>query len=171
MIKQVVFLDFDGVLNTGNYQKLLKTEGKESADEFGLLFDPQAIANLRIIIETIPTAAIVVNSTWKFEGLDWVKSLWKKRGLPGVVHSVTPCYVFDFSKMSLDDISLAMEAQKGYDIKQWLMENTSGRCNYVILEDDARFLPDQLQHLVLVDGNVGISEENAKAAIRILQEQ
>lgn len=46
-----LFLDFDGVLNTGRYAKQMKHEGIDLFDEFGALFDTEAIANLKHIVE------------------------------------------------------------------------------------------------------------------------
>ena len=36
-----LFLDFDGVLNTTSYAKLLRKEGIDHYDEFGAMFDPK----------------------------------------------------------------------------------------------------------------------------------
>lgn len=46
-----LFLDFDGVLNTANYAKRLKREGIDLYDEFGPMFDPTAIDNLKRIAD------------------------------------------------------------------------------------------------------------------------
>ncbi len=168
-MKKVIFLDFDGVLNTGKYQAQLKEMGVKGADEFGLLFDPEAVENLKMIIDAVPSALIVINSTWKFEGLDWMKTLWRKRGMPGAVHSVTPYYQFDFAQMDPDELSTAMTAQKGFDIKQWVKDYAPKGCAYVILDDDKRvFLPEQMERLVLTDDYCGLKVENSKEAIAIL---
>ena len=47
---RILFLDFDGVLNTENYQAQLRAEGKPGWDDFGSLFDPAAVANLKRIL-------------------------------------------------------------------------------------------------------------------------
>lgn len=46
-----LFLDFDGVLNTARYAKLLRKEGVDPFDAFGPMFDPVTIDNLRSIVE------------------------------------------------------------------------------------------------------------------------
>lgn len=46
-----LFLDFDGVLNTARYAKLLKREGIDPFDAFGPMFDPVTIDNLRNIVK------------------------------------------------------------------------------------------------------------------------
>ena len=50
-IEKYLFLDFDGVLNTSRYAKQLRKEGIDPFDEFGAMFDPDAISNLRNIVE------------------------------------------------------------------------------------------------------------------------
>lgn len=48
-----IFLDFDGVLNTEQYQAECAISNLPKSDNYGLLFDPRAIKNLeRIIKET-----------------------------------------------------------------------------------------------------------------------
>ena len=167
-MEKVIFLDFDGVLNTRKYQDHLKADGERRADEFGLLFDPDAVENLRKIVEAVPDVYIVINSTWKYDGLDTMRTMWKKRGLPGAIHSITPSYVPDFSTFIPDDMSIDMLAGKGYDIKQWIEDYTPKGCHYVILDDDHRILPEQMPHLIQIDGNVGLTEEDSIRVIKML---
>lgn len=91
-----------------------------------------------MIVEAVPDLCIVINSTWKYEGLDTMRAMWKKRGLPGTIHSITPSYVPDFSTFNPDDRSIDMLTGKGYDIKQWIEDYAPKGCQYVILEDDKR---------------------------------
>ena len=46
-----LFLDFDGVLNTTSFAKLLRKEGIDHYDEFGAMFDPKTISNLKYIVD------------------------------------------------------------------------------------------------------------------------
>ena len=62
MIK-IIFLDIDGVLNTENYNLVLKRKGKICQDEYGALFDPNAVKQLKRIIDAT-NADIVVESSW-----------------------------------------------------------------------------------------------------------
>ena len=50
-MEKYLFLDFDGVLNTVSYAKRLRKEGVDPFDEFGAVFDPDAINNLKSIVE------------------------------------------------------------------------------------------------------------------------
>ena len=62
-MKKIIFLDFDGVLNTEHYQNLLQYQGKPWQDEYGAFFDPNAVKQLKRIIDATD-ADIVVESTW-----------------------------------------------------------------------------------------------------------
>ena len=77
-MSKVIFLDFDGVLNTEYQQDLLQYKGKPWQDEYGALFDPNAVKQLKRIIDAT-NADIVVESSWRYLGLDAMKELWEVR--------------------------------------------------------------------------------------------
>ena len=168
-MKKVIFLDFDGVLNTENYQAQLYRDGKPQWDDFGQVFDPEAIENLKMVLDAVPDALLVINSSWKLEGFGKMKELWKKRGLPGQIHGITPDYVPDLLNIDLEDYdNIAMLAGKGNEVKQWLENNAPEGCLYVIIDDVPDFFPEQEAHLVRTDPRVGIRMEDAVKAISLL---
>ena len=69
MKDKIIFLDFDGVLNTEHYQNFLYHEGNPWQDKYGAFFDPDAVAQLKRIIDAT-NADIVVESSWKYLGLE-----------------------------------------------------------------------------------------------------
>lgn len=71
-----LFLDIDGVLNTGCYQDLLMKSGQDIIDEEGALFDPIAIENLKYIVEKT-SAKIVLTSTWRMDGIEAMREMWE----------------------------------------------------------------------------------------------
>lgn len=73
-MRKIIFLDFDGVLNTEHYQNLLQLQGKPWQDEYGAFFDPNAVKQLKRIIDATG-ADIVVESSWKYLGLDAIRKL------------------------------------------------------------------------------------------------
>lgn len=169
-MKKVIFLDFDGVLNTEQYQAELRREGKPRWDDFGQLFDPEAVENLKMVLDTIPDALIVINSSWKLEGLTRMRALWKARNLPGRIHNCTPNYAPDLLNIDLENYdSIALLAGKGNEVKQWVEENAPDGCQYVIFDDVPDFLPEQRDHLVCTDPRVGITLEDAMRAISVLR--
>ena len=171
LMKKVLFLDFDGVLNTEKYQTMLRVEGYPRWDDFGQLFDPEAVENLKMVLDAVPGVLLVINSSWKLEGLDRMKELWRVRCLPGKIHSCTPDYVPDLMNIDLENYdNIAMLAGKGNEVKQWIEENAPEGCQYVIFDDMPDFLPEQEEHLVCTDPRVGISVKDVMLAIKILGE-
>ena len=50
-MKKIIFLDFDGVLNTEYNQNLLMYHGKSWKDKYGAFFDPETVAERKRIVE------------------------------------------------------------------------------------------------------------------------
>jgi len=168
-MKRVLFLDFDGVLNTESYQQKLQSEGKPRQDGYGPLFDPKAVENLKMILDAVPDVLLVINSSWKLEGLDRMRALWEARGLPGSVHSVTPDYAPDLITIDLaDPENLALLAGKGNEVKEWISRYAPNGCKYVILDDVPDYLPEQAAFVICTDPCKGITEEDAIIAISLL---
>lgn len=171
-MKRVLFLDFDGVLNTGKYQAERRAAGQSGWDEFGPLFDPDAVENLKMILDAVPEVLLVVNSSWKLEGLGRMRALWKARELPGTIHGITPDYVPDLVNIDLEKYdNIALLAGKGNEVKQWLSENASNGYPYVILDDVPDFLPEQEEHLICVNPVTGITIKDAEMAIALLNRE
>ena len=63
-MKKIIFLDFDGVLNTEHYQNYLTHERKPWQDKHGALFDPEAVRQLKRIVD-VTKADIVIESSWR----------------------------------------------------------------------------------------------------------
>ena len=152
-MNKIIFLDFDGVLNTEHYQGLLQYQGKPWQDEYGAFFDPKAVKQLKRIIDATD-ADIVVESSWKYLGLDAMKELWEVRNLPGTIIDITPSL---------------LGKNKGVEIASWLTEQTED-ISYVIIDDEYVILESQLPHFILTNPYEGITEEQANRAISMLNE-
>ena len=153
-MNKILFLDFDGVLNTEYYQGLLQYQGKPWQDEHGAFFDPNTVKQLKRIIDATD-ADIVVESSWKYLGLDAMKEMWMARDLPGKVVDITPSSVGD---------------NKGVEIASWLSEHAKQDTHYVIIDDEYVILDSQSSHFVLTNPYEGITEEQANRAISMLNE-
>ena len=152
MKDSIIFLDFDGVLNTEQYQARLAVDGTPNKDAWGPLFDPRAVDNLRKIIEATG-AAIVISSSWRYiHRLGSLRMMWEIRELPGEILDILPCG--------------ATYISRGEDIECWL--NQHGQTDYVIIDDLNDFYPTQLDRYVETNPIVGITEANATIAIEIL---
>ena len=166
----IIFLDFDGVLNTEKYQAELYANKEPRSDKYGPLFDPEAVENLRMILDVVPDAQIVISSSWKLEGLQRMKNMWKDRGLPGQVAGITPNNIEMDWNINLDEVSdYSSFVGRGKEIRQWLSDNTPEGCRYVIFDDLPDYLPEQEEHLVTTIPYKGISHDDALMAISILE--
>lgn len=153
-MNKIIFLDFDGVLNTEHYQGLLQYQGKPWQDEYGAFFNPKAVKQLKRIIDATD-ADIVVESSWKYLGLDAMKELWKVRNLPGTIIDITPSL---------------LGKNKGVEIASWLSKYAKQDIRYVIIDDEYVILDSQLPHFILTNPYEGITEEQANRAISMLNE-
>ena len=152
---KIIFLGFDGVLNTEHYQGLLQYQGKPWQDEYGAFFDPKAVKQLKRIIDATD-ADIVVESSWKYLGLDAMKELWKVRNLPGTIIDITPSL---------------LGKNNGVEIASWLSKYAKQDIRYVIIDDEYVILDSQLPHFILTNPYEGITEEQANRAISMLNEK
>ncbi len=153
-MNKILFLDFDGVLNTEHYQGLLQYQGNPWQDEYGAFFDPKAVKQLKRIIDATD-ADIVVESSWKYLGLDAMKELWEVRNLPGTIIDITPSL---------------LGKNKGVEIASWLSKYAKQDIRYVIIDDEYVILDSQLPHFILTNPYEGITEEQANRAISMLNE-
>lgn len=159
---KIVFLDFDGVLNSRAFFRANK--GKGATNELGEAgaIDPKAVAKLnRLLDETM--AVVVVSSSWRCAysqaKLGEILSL---RGFTGLVIGVTP----DLTTTSEDGLHLAKE--RGDEIRQWLDDNTHfDVTSFVVLDDngDMRAVRDRF---VQTDFDTGLTDERVERCIEIL---
>ena len=169
---KIIFLDFDGVLNTEHHQRLLQYEGKVWQDKHGACFDPKAVKQLQTIVD-MTHANIVIESSWKYLGLEAMQEMWKDRQLPGKVIGITPSTISDNILLStdLDVLDTSMLHCKGAEIASWLHDNNMQEVPYVIIDDEYVILESQLPHFILTNPYNGLTEELAMRAIDILNRQ
>ena len=139
-MEKYLFLDFDGVLNTGKYARQMKREG----------IDPF--------------------ETWRNEGIMRMRELWKERGLPGEIFSMTPILLSNSFQdaMTGEMMGFPLREAKALEINAWLYQNAGRDDRYVILDDEDYFFPKQQEHLVLTDDKEGLTDRKAQNAIWIL---
>jgi hypothetical protein len=144
MIKKVIFLDVDGVLNG---ERVILS----SPDSRGFShLDPISIGLVRQLCRTAE-AKIVVSSTWRLD-----RDVIDKLLLAGFCHSE---FHSDYKTERLDGI-------RGKEIALWLEQHPEVT-QHVCLDDDSDFLPGQ--NLVQTDGINGISADNYYQALEFLE--
>jgi histidinol phosphatase-like enzyme len=133
---KIIFLDIDGVLN-------VITQGH---DEFGGIFHKHFIDNLKRIIDETG-AKIVISSTWRFSGLEYILNMWKFRKLPGEVIGITPNFMSKLGTILC----------RGKEIDAWIekfeLENETLE-SYVILDDDTDMLFNQRNNFIQCSNNI-----------------
>lgn len=150
-MEKYIFLDFDGVINT--------PKGK---------FDKKAIANLCRLLER-SDAKVIISSTWRLQGLEYIQQLWQEHHLPGEVADLTPsCNSIMFSNVEGTEQWQGLHAAKGLEIAEWLSLHAKTPYHYVILDDEEDVLCSQRENLVKVEGSKGLSKADVKVSLGIL---
>lgn len=155
---KIIFLDFDGVMDTTFYDHVLSKNGLPECDKYGLVFDPNCIKNLKHIIDKTG-AKIVVSSTWKdFMSYKEILEMWEDRNLPGFVTDVTPIP--------------PGRRNRGDEIDAWLKECRT-ECQYVIIDDlhAYHFNEHQIPRLLTVNPFNGLDKDTAERAIKLLNSE
>ena len=174
--KPLLFLDFDGVLNTERHYAELKDNGQPYKDKYGPLFDPEAVTNLQKIIEAID-ARIVVSSSWRYLGLEDLQRMWHDRNLPGSIVGITPLHTDDDKLLETDLSQLNVitaemfSSSRGNEIKAYfdeVLEVSSESQRYTILDDLKDVLPEQEDHFIRIDPIVGITGKDVERAVEII---
>lgn len=156
-MKKIIFLDFDGVLNSIEWY----TTDNENRTKGS--FDPECIRRLNQIIEETG-AKIVLSTSWRSDPdiVDLVKAI----GIKGEVIGKT-----DYLNNSF--------IVRGNEIKKWLSDNKlytysdptlnrSPGFRYIILDDDGDMLLEQKHNFIHVDPEIGLCDADVEQAIQIL---
>ncbi len=173
-MERYLFLDIDGVLNTIRYSNYLIDHDEDDTDEDGALFDPEAIDNLANVIKAIPDVKILISSSWRFKGWEWMKRLWAKRHLPGEIYGFTPGLEFvRFKDLITEGYSESVfpYGTRGIEIGEWLRLNkpeSPALYRYAIIDDEDDFPSNYRDHVVLANPFDGITKEVAAKVIALL---
>jgi hypothetical protein len=162
-VNKIIFLDIDGVLN-------VIPQGR---DKYGAIFHKHFVENLEQIIDETD-AKIVISSSWRHDGLQAMKDMWRDRNLPGEVIDITKFTASEYIVELYSDLPKGTE--RGYEIQEWIHVNKPDK--YVILDDDKDMLTCQMGNFVqtyknmthtgYVDLGYGLTKECAQRAIDIL---
>ena len=162
ILYRFLFLDIDGVLNTGRYSDYLIENGLCETDADGYLCDPEAVQNLERIIEATD-AKIIITSTKRHDGD--MQALWRNRDLAGEVIGITPTLLREKGvgkfRCWLDN--------RGMEVEAWLQDNAIAPYKYAILDDEDDYLPHQTEHIILTDPMTGITKDVADKVICLLE--
>ena len=181
---KVIFLDIDGVLNCENgykggfckYKEIIVGSGEKDHYQ---QFYPPAKKFLNKLNEEID-AKIVISSTWRIDGIDFMENVWKSEDMSGEIIGLTP---------NFRNANIPYTVPRGCEIDFWLKESglrvvkwskiklaefmaESDIENYIIIDDDSDMLYKQKEHFVHVKPSPrnleGFNQENYDRAYGIL---
>lgn len=154
-MRRILFLDFDGVLNSQDWYVRRGEIGglhipRNQRDDF----DPAAGALLKSIVDRVPKLEIVVSSTWRLNAdMATLRDYLSPFGIPrGTVVDKTPRFPGEV---------------RGKEIKAWLDKNVTDICTFVILDDD-RDMEPIMGNLIKTDNKIGLTAHEAEEVVRRL---
>ena len=170
MKTNIIFLDIDGVLNseTFGHNEFIRT-GKPSSTMY--FVDPEAVARLEKLLNERDDLKLVISSSWRgFSFNDTVKLLNKTKisTLTKFVVGVTPRNSKPRGEQIKQFIELANKWDKdNINITQLIPEKIEIK-NYIILDDDSDFLPEQMNNFVKTSWKFGLLDEHIEKIKQIL---
>lgn len=160
---RVIFLDFDGVLNSVRWHVARRESGADMHEGRGArpCLDPEAVKVLNGIVGSYHDAVVVVTSTWRIGTPRAKLAGWlRDAGFTGIVFGATPRFPGQ---------------PRGKEIQDWLdffAQHPSRRLgpvtHFVILDDDTDML-DLYPKLVHIDDEAGLTDKYLLAIMTHLE--
>lgn len=161
-LDKIIFLDIDGVLNSEKAYlrgdcKYVEWEWEDGTKEHHQSFCPVSKLYINHLIK-ITEAKVVISSTWRRSGLDFMKKVWDVEEMAGEIIGITPSFRGDVDGYTIPrgcEIEKWLE-DKGFSHINWSEEKQqdvvekSGIENYIIIDDDSDMLYSQRNHFVHV---------------------
>lgn len=151
---KILFLDIDGVLNSGEYIQSVRYKRRKDLGFPDCDLDPVAIQHVNRICRKTG-AKIVISSTWR-EFDDCIPAL-RRNGLKAPIVGKTPTLK-------------KVECKRGEEIQTWMYHNKFNIWNdqYIILDDDEDILVWQRYNFIQTDSRKGLTEKLTNKAIKKL---
>lgn len=167
MNPKIIFLDFDGCLNSTDWAIRVKAAAGKKV-KFWNMLDEVAVARVNKIIEGTG-AKVVVSSSWRcFSDTNTVpllQDLLNKFGFAGEVIGMTPIHsICEHEPFDCDD------AHRGHEIQAYLRDTyqePNTRPPFIII-DDSRDMEPLMDRLVRTDGQEGLQDIHVAQAIALL---
>jgi hypothetical protein len=158
---KIIFLDIDGVLNceTGyksgecNYVEWKWDDGTD--DHHQSFYSKSKELLNKLIDET--GAKIVISSTWRSSGIEFMRKVWELEGMKGEIIGITPNFRGDIDGYTIPrgcEIDYYVRNDLDFGHINWSKEkqqeymDKSGVENYIIIDDDSDMLYNQRNHFV-----------------------
>lgn len=121
MIRKIIFLDIDGVLNNSTIYKRPEDNIIPEVNDIGI--DKNLLQNFRFIVDTHPDLEIVLSSSWRLYEDDtaWVIEAFRRAQIPFNLIGKTP---------------ETFSGHRGREIEMWLDANLHLGARIVAIDDD-----------------------------------
>jgi hypothetical protein len=145
---KVIFLDFDGVMNHREWCYA-------NTDTYHYKpINPEAAATLDKLLDQVTGCQIVISSVWRLDGI--AKCL-KYLRLAGFNHW-----------RDVMDVTGSSQFGRGQEISDWLKDRPDVT-HYVILDDDAFDMGTQMDKLIHIDRETGLTTDHFPAILKHLE--
>lgn len=140
---KVLFLDFDGVLNSGEYIEECQS---------GAVISPKMVDYLSLIVRKTG-CQVVVSSTWRiFHSVLELNCILREHGFIGSIYGTTPVH---------------KDRARGNEIDEWLAAHPEVT-SYVILDDEQYDMNEhQLSRLIKTDFKTGLQRQHYERAVQL----
>jgi len=186
-MENFIFLDIDGVLNhqeayEKGYCKYKEVLVNGEIDNYQT-FCPKSKSLLNELIEKTKSK-IVISSSWRMSGIDFMRAVWKSEEMNGEIVDITPRFEIHSREKYISS------AQRGSEIEHWLKKEKdytnifwnkemqdnimqkSGVRNYIIIDDDSDMLYNQRNNFIHVmsppRNYSGFNQSHYEKSIKIL---
>ncbi|MBQ0084071.1 MAG: hypothetical protein KBS52_04825 [Clostridiales bacterium] len=154
---KILFLDFDGVVNSGAYRENFELYEANP-------IEPQKLELIKRIADET-SAKIVLTSTWR--------KFWREDGPQDNEKGILIERLFGDCGLKVCSKTPELDFFcRDKEVKAWLESNPEAEA-YCVLDDLSEFFeePSVKEHLVLTNSETGITEEDVSKAIGILNEK
>ena len=175
-MQNFIFLDIDGVLN---HQSAYKADEckcvkiKNSSRQY-VSFSSVSKSLLNDLIK-LTDAKIIVSSSWRHSGLEYLKDVWANENMNGEIIGLTP----ELYGKDLPSIPRGMEIDLylnriGYRHINYCADTqykymmTANINNYIIIDDDSDMLYNQRNHFIHTNSMTGFDNIAYNKSISIL---
>jgi hypothetical protein len=157
---RIIFLDIDGVMNSFGEERIAK---HQKATTFAQMWcpTPEAVSNLLDIANAYDNVEVVISSTWRMHCKGphvWECLFYAIGGYDRPIR-------MHWGKDTITPRSI--DGYRGREIQEWLDKHGENVESFVIIDDGADMEP-YMNRAVVVNGEVGLTKEDAMKAIEIL---
>ena len=156
----IIFLDIDGVLNSTAYMKRFCVCGD---GYFTDVVDPNIVKLFTEFLDKHEDIKLVITSSWRYDSVQETIKFFETTGLREIndyIVGVTPRLLYVCGRG--DEIKWFINHINSDVIGDFV--NDDFEIDHYVIVDDETFdiLDEQKQHLIHVDNNTGLTEDNIK---------